>query len=522
MFSATTRRYVHGMLAGLCGIAALQQPLANAQTTLPSAATTSAIEALSDLIDPEVTSIERDYRTLMVSEPSPGVIRRGGGERVDVQFVETSTMFLLFEPDASESQIRNYIEDNNVILVRTFPNIGAIQVRTDLAEYFVPAEIDADANDTLLRGLTEAIRDFQNDPIVRSAAPDLVLREQGRSTTQRDGLLTPMDIVESDAASLSEVIDWGIADIEADQLWSLPGARDGVLFGVMDTGFARHEDIIFLELPPNTSAQDHGNHVAGIACGQHNNRGIRGVLPNCFVRARTADVFFESTQGGRVDRFYVVFSQVLATLTEFVESQEDVHTFNVSLGYNWRPNFRINPDLPNVQSERVRLLVEAQGTILVPLLEAAADRGKTIFSAAGNDSFGLADPISARYSSPFNWAAITARERGIRNGVVVEAHDENGRRAEFSNVGGHISCPGVRVMSALAFGPNGMPSNSAYGVMTGTSMASPYCAASQALLRLVTPERSGVEAIDCMLASTAVSSSGTPMLRLTEAKRACD
>lgn len=84
----------------------------------------------------------------------------------------------------------------------------------------------------------------------------------------------------------------------------MPGADDGVLFGVMDVGFARHEDLVFLELPSDTDVDDHGNHVAAIACGVHDNEvGIKGVLQNCLVRARSGDVFFNSAEGGEVLNF---------------------------------------------------------------------------------------------------------------------------------------------------------------------------------------------------------------------------
>ena len=109
----------------------------------------------------------------------------------------------------------------------------------------------------------------------------------------------------------------------------------------------------------------------------------------------------------------------------------------------------------------------------------------------------------------------------IRNGIVVEAHDKSGKRASFSNKGGHISCPGVDVLSAVARDQNGASSTSAYGMMSGTSMASPYCAAGHLLFRLVRPDYSGLEAADCMMKSTALSSGGTPMLRLNQAFTAC-
>ena len=68
------------------------------------------------------------------------------------------------------------------------------------------------------------------------------------------------------------------------------------------------------------------------------------MLPNCLVRARTGDIFFKSAEGGDVTKFIAVFSQILATLQKFILLHEDIHVINVSMGYNWRQNFGINPD----------------------------------------------------------------------------------------------------------------------------------------------------------------------------------
>jgi subtilisin family serine protease len=105
--------------------------------------------------------------------------------------------------------------------------------------------------------------------------------------------------------------------------------------------------------------------------------------------------------------------------------------------------------------------------------------------------------------------------------VIVEAHDPDGKRAPFSNTGGNLSCPGVNILSTVAFDTARNPSKSAYGEMSGTSMASPYCAAGHVLFRLVRPGYSGEEAVECMLKSSVKSSSGVPMLRLQEAVNAC-
>ena len=507
-------------VACILSVGASQTEMPLEGVALPSPTTVNAIRALSDIVDSESTALPRNYRSLQVVDPDSSLLALP--ESVPEEpFVETGTMLLLFEPDVTETQVREYIINNDLVVTQTFPVIGAIQVRTDLDRYLGPQLADGDLNETLLRGLTEAAAAFSEHSIIRSASPNILLHTQGPWQRPTDVAPTPSDVIETNNSAPAEIVDWGIHDIEADGLWSQPGARDGAVLGIMDTGFARHEDLVFLNLAPETAVDDHGNHVAGIACAQHNGLGVRGVIPNCFVRARSADVFFESVQGPVRQRFSVLFAQVLSTLTLFVQSQDDVQTFNVSLGYNWRSNFGINPDLPNVESERIRSLVEGQGAFLYLFLEAANASGKVIFSAAGNDSYGLSAPVGAKYASPFNWAALTARERGIANGVVVEAHDRSGRRADFSNVGGDISCPGVDVRSAVAYGPAGALSESAYGVMSGTSMASPYCAGGQVLLHLTRPSRSSIEVVDCMIASSDVSSSGTPMLRLTEASRNC-
>jgi hypothetical protein len=440
--------------------------------------------------------------------------------KADVPFVAPNSMLLQFQADTTQAEIDDFISSKKLEVVKTFPNLGAIQVKVDLSKFFQPQLGDSDGNAAVVRGLVAASEDFKKDPRIRAASPDLLLRNQSEQTTKEITNLIKPSVVILGASIPGKIEDWGVDNIQANKLWSLPGAKGGVIFGVMDVGFAEHEDLVFIELPAGTAKEDHGNHVAGIACGSHSNpRGVRGVLPNCFVRARSGNVFFQNVEAGKVTQFFVLFSQILATMETFVNSSDEVHTFNVSLGYNWSSNFGINPDAP--ESKDWRSLVEMQGVFLVTLLQTAEKKGKVIFSAAGNDSSGLATPIGAKYASPFNWAAIAAREQGINNGVIIEAHDKDGKRAGFSNVGGHLSCPGVDITSAVAFDDKHLPSASAYGVMSGTSMASPYCAAGHTLFRLVRPAYSGEDALACLLKSSVKSDSGIPMLKLMDAVNAC-
>lgn len=494
-------------------------------TRLPSPDTSEAIQQLKAIGKDSWISKGLQPREMVVDPMKVDDIGRekiesnvGGGN--SLPFVAPTSMIIQFKPQTTQAEIEDYLSENELPVIQTFPGIGAVQVEVDISEYFSPELSDTSANDAIIRGVLDAVADYKKDPRVLSATPDIVLTDKSNHEVQEiTNVLRPSEVT-TIGADDGEASDWGIGDIEADEVWPLPGARDGVIFGVMDVGFGRHSDIIYLDFPATSVANNHGNHVAAIGCGRHDGLGIRGVLPNCFVRARSGDVFFEAAGANPQLNFMVLFSQILSTLYNFVEEQDDVSAFNVSLGYNWRSNFGINPDLP--ESAQWRQLVEIQGALLVSLLELANRKDKVIFSAAGNDSTGLAVPISAKYASPFNWAAIQARESGIApNGIIVGAHGPDGKRAAFSNSNARISCPGVNVLSALAYDAADQPSSSAYGRMSGTSMASPYCSAAHILFRLVRPGYTGVEAVECMLASNAKTDDGTPMLRLSQALIAC-
>ncbi|WP_420404754.1 S8 family peptidase [Nisaea sp.] len=514
-----------GLATAALSLVALSGP-AWGNSILPSQETQSALERLSTQ-QSEKTSLEiyekQDLKSFKVPPDKlddPWSVK--GSETAstnateDVPIAVPNSMLLMLEPNTTSSEIQALLKKFNASVVKTFPSLGSVLVETDLSHYFATRLGDNHANDALLRGLTSSAEAFAADPRVKSATPDLLLRDK-RVTN----LLTPADVVLANPGATSEIVDWGMGDVEADRIWSMPGALDGAVIGVMDAGFNRHEDLVFMGIPRATPINDHGNHVAGIACARHNNsKGIKGVVPNCFIRPRSGEFFVDDATGGNVVRFLVRFSEILRSLLQFVESQDDVKVFNLSLGYNWGPNFGINPDAPD--SGTWRGLVTQQGVFMLSILELATANNKVIYSAAGNDSSGLSDPIDARFASPFNWAAIEARKTGRSfNGVIVEAHDRTGNRAGFSNEKGHISCPGVDVFSTVAKDENNQVSDIAYGTMSGTSMASPYCAGGHILFSLVRPGYSGAEIVNCLESSTAKSDSDTPMLRLEEAVSRC-
>ncbi|MDX0451746.1 S8 family peptidase [Sinorhizobium medicae] len=432
-----------------------------------------------------------------------------------VPFVVPSSMLLQLDPKIGEG-LGDLLQKTGLVPTRAFPNLSSLRVRADLTRFFTPQPTDDSNNDAVIRGLLKAAEYYRGlDARIIAATPELLLRDQSQ-----ENMVQPSDVTSTENSG-AEQVDWGIVDIEADQLWDMPGAKDGVILGVMDAGFARHEDLVFLRPPTGLNASDHGNHVAGIICARHGNAGMKGVLPNCFVRPQTADRLKIAADGGDVLQFVIAFGDVLTAFDRLLGEESSVHAFNISLGYNWIPNFAINPD--GSTSAQWRDLVRLQGPFVLSVLARAERTKQVIFSAAGNDSSATRQ-ISAEFASPMNWAAEYSRSQNLPGagfGVIVEAHDRNGQKASFSNTRGDLSCPGVDIRSAVAFDKNLQPSETAYGVMSGTSMASPYCAGGFALLSLLRPTLRPLDLIECMKQSGKASSSGVPMLKLTAALTAC-
>ncbi|WP_324754193.1 hypothetical protein [Roseovarius sp. Pro17] len=232
------------------------------------------------LIDPQKGEDIKDRNTLQFSVTSDQLpadaltkFQFSADGTTEVPIAAPNSVIVQFEPGTTEAEVSSFLAERQLEIVRKYPSILSVQVEGDLSNYFKPELSDNSANDALLRVMVDIVNDFQSDPRIKNATPDLFLRDQDSHTTEITitNLMTPSDIVLSDAANPTETIDWGIADIEADQLWPLANSHDGVLFGVMDVGFSRHEDLVFIGLPPRTDVDDHGNHVAAIGCGRHDN-----------------------------------------------------------------------------------------------------------------------------------------------------------------------------------------------------------------------------------------------------------
>ena len=439
--------YVSGLIIALCLFVSINvraqvtEENENVQSLKPSSETKKILGRLTtskpNESNSQSTADIKEFRVAPI-EGNLGAGTNAPKAPTNIPLLIPNAIILQLRPDLTTEEVQGLIEEKNLVVTDVYSNIGQIRAETDLSEYF-KAELGDEPNESLLRGILESSKSFKSDPRILSASPDLLISTQSWNENYVENLANP-DLVDLP----SEETDWGIFDIKANMLWEKANADNPVFIGIMDVGFAEHEDLTFKDMSDDMVPNDHGNHVSGIACAAHNQKGVRGVLPVCWVKPEQGSFFPPDEVVDAVSSFMVQFSQILATLNNFVPESNEIDVYNLSLGYNWMPNFAINPDTDD--NEIYRSLVQMQGEMFLAILEAADDEGKVIFSAAGNDSHGINPPIRSKYSSPFNWAALTAIERGIAsNGVIVEAHDSDGKRASFSNSEGHLSCPGVGI-----------------------------------------------------------------------------
>ncbi len=304
--------------------------------------------------------------------------------------------------------------------------------------------------------------------------PELVavVRVGGELEILSGEALTLADTVRfaTEAASEGELLALepdGTASIGSDPLrsgqWVLDGFpfeainRDhdgsGVTVAIIDTAVAAgHEDLVgalvdgwdFVEDRPfdvsapdrATSGADHGSHVAGILAARPDNGvGIRGAAPG--VRVLPVRVLPDSGSGSVAD--------VARGILWALDHGADV--INVSLG-------------TIADSSSLRLAIGE-----------AESRGVLVVASAGNNGAGD------------NRTWFPAAYPSVISVGATDSHDEHWYR---STVGSFIdiSGPGVGVVSL------GGATTASYRTFSGTSMATPYVAATLALMREASPEAS--------------------------------
>lgn len=310
----------------------------------------------------------------------------------------------------------------------------------------------------------------RQQPFVRVATADVRLT---RFIAPRPNAGTPAGWTWSPLATGG---NYGLELIRVPSMWNLndlvrASGSTAVETGVLDVGFDQHEDLLYAVDRSLGVIDDHGTHVAGtVAALFDNGKGVDGVTP--FAR------LVVGLSGG--------IASMATNLVALVGQSPQLRVINLSLGYNWWPNGQINTnDL--LLGHAARDQATDDGLILHwALLSAQGQLGRlpAIFAAAGNDSDRINTPNreqEAKWASPFNAAALVHGNRAI---TVVEAVNQVTNWGWFSNRGGHVSAPGVDIVSTL--------DGNRYGPLSGTSMATPHVTGLASYVYAVAPDFPGV------------------------------
>ncbi|MBI2947142.1 MAG: S8 family serine peptidase [Verrucomicrobia bacterium] len=279
-------------------------------------------------------------------------------------------------------------------------------------------------------------------PAVAASVPEAALRGLAQdarvSVIEEDGLVQAID--HSTTSGDSELNNsWGVKHIGSGAVHAGGNKGASVRVAVIDSGVDyNHPDLSanysggydFVNNDPNPIDDNgHGTHVAGTIGAADNGSGVVGVAPEARIYA--LKVLDASGSGP--------WSGIIAALQWCVDN--GIQISNNSYGAGSDP-----------------------GSIVRAAFDNAAAAGVLHVAAAGNsgNAAGKGDNViyPARYDSV----------------IAVAATDPDNNRASFSSTGAavELAAPGVNINSTILGG--------GYGLLSGTSMASPHVAGAAALV----------------------------------------
>ncbi|MCQ9163069.1 MULTISPECIES: S8 family serine peptidase [unclassified Arthrobacter] len=415
------------------------------------------------------------------------------------------------------------VEAAGGVAVQEWPEIGVVVAQSELAGFRTDVlkygnssveSVGATRTITVAEGTPEGIATpWQQAP---QPAPQLRSRQLANA-----GLLYGDATFDGAALDPREGEQWNLAQVKADQAHQLTDGSRDVLVGVLDSGIdPDHPDLkANIDVAnsvnctnagrPDTSPTGwnpttsyHGTHVAGIIGAARNGVGIVGVAPN--VRMASVKVVNDA---GSIYPEYAICGFMWAGLKGMDVTNNSYYIDPVQFWCGDQPD-----------QLAVRVAVERA-------VDWSTDQGTVHAAAAGNASYDLANKTTDNVS-PNDAAGI---QRQINNGckdmpteldgvVTVASTDQAGKLSSFSNRGLNVidvAAPGSRILSTL-------PNNS-YGLLSGTSMASPHVAGVLALMKsehpgwkpnqLVSQLRKQAQDHLCMPSATPAGSACTGTLR---------
>jgi subtilisin family serine protease len=392
----------------------------------------------------------------------------------------------------------------------------------DLATFFVQSASGTFAGDlgNALAGLGVG---FDSIGPTRGAAVTgdelLVSTSQGRqarvlseATTEGSSQLDRESLADVEGDPLTSDA-WGLTAIGALEAQDVDVPLEPVTVGVLDTGIDGNHPDLAGQIDASKSAgcavngiadgdwdawQDnhyHGTHVAGTIAAAHNGQGVDGVAPQVTLAA---------VQTGNADGFfypeYVTCAFVWAADHDFDVTNNSYYTDPWEY---WVPG---DP-------------TQAAGLEAVTRAVAySEEKGVVNVAAAGNSDNDL-DNLATDSGSPNDTGAPIA-DRDVTGGVDIPAQlpgvvtvssvalPAGGdpataalARSGFSNYGEgaiDVAAPGSSILSTIptwyrtaAYGPG-------YGVLSGTSMASPHTAGVAALIKAIHPDFTPAQTVDLL------------------------
>ena len=273
--------------------------------------------------------------------------------------------------------------------------------------------------------------------------------------------------------------NWNLEFIGAAAAWDITTGSHAARVGVIDADFDRdHADLrsnIALAAGDRTEeAQGHGTHVAGTACAEGDNSlGISGVSWRCTL------LLYDF--GGS--------SAVTAQQAMVAAINQGASVINMSL--QWIDNGQCGAVGSN---DTIKKVAETNAILGAAVLYAREKRQEVLFVfAAGN---GCRD---TRFASP---ASLVVNFPD--NVIVVGSIDISGNLSSFSNRGNlvDVAAPGGQIHSTLP--------GSAYGELSGTSMATPHVTGLAALMKSSRPDLSAAQIKRCIVGSAQHQMPGQP------------
>lgn len=258
---------------------------------------------------------------------------------------------------------------------------------------------------------------------------------------------TPPLSPESVTPFAPQPIPWNITMVKAPLAWRRGITGNGVNVAILDTGIARHPDLVISGgasfIPGSTSFNDghgHGTHCAGIVGARNNTIGVVGVAPNS--RLFAVKVLNDNGSGQS--------SWIIAGMEWCIRNRMKVAS--MSLG-----------------------VANAPIVAFATAVKRCQDNGVTVVIASGN-SFGTSFPWVC---APAN-SVLTGQPNA--SPIAVGAIDSRSVIAGFSSRGVRTSpwnpvwcvAPGVSINSTYL--------RNGYRAMSGTSMACPHVAGLAALI----------------------------------------